>query len=334
MIRVNKNLAIFSGLFLMLGTLLLFTLEKFSPLIGHITYYCQSILVDAKMIPIPYYLSTIPFILLFIILAISLIKFSALILKVQFLKLKLKGNITINHDTNMLINRLGLKGKAILVESDKQFAFCLGVRDPKIYFSTSLFYGLSMKELEAVLRHEQYHLENYDSLTMVVASVAHSLLPFFPLVSDLINKYRVDREIQADKFAISKIGDPYPLVSALKKLLAFPTTTTVAVAAIADQDTLEPRIYTLLNKPYARSRFGLKHLFITLFSSLILVTIIAMPVNAKELHHEEHDVLMLCTDGECMNTCTTQKNLNKLYSEIPSTEINKSISSQFYSPSH
>ena len=191
-----------------------------------------------------------------------------------------------------------------------------------------------MKELEAVLRHEQYHLENYDSLTMVVASVAHSLLPFFTLVSDLINKYRVDREIQADKFAISKIGDPYPLVSALKQLLAFPTTTTVAVAAIADQDTLEPRIYTLLNKPYARSRFGLKHLFITLFSSLILVTIIAMPVNAKELHHEEHDVLMLCTDGECMNTCTTQKNLNKLYSEIPSTEINKSISSQFYSPSH
>jgi len=330
---LNKNLAAFSGLFFLLGTVLLFTLQKLTPLIGHITYYCQSVLVDAKMIPIPYYLNTIPFIFLSIILAISIIKFSALYLRMQFLKLKLKRSIIIKHSANKLVNHLGLKGKVILVKSDKQFAFCLGVRNPKIYFSTSLFYKLSMKELEAVLRHEQYHLENHDSLTLIVASVAHSLLPFFPLVSDLINKYRVDREIQADKFAVNKIGDSYPLVSALKKLLAFPTNTTVAVAAIADQDTLEPRIYTLLNKPYIRSRFGYKHLFMTLFSSLLLVTIIAIPVNAKELHHEEHDVMMLCTDGECMNICTTQKNLNKLYSEMPNVNnVSKSNALHSFTP--
>lgn len=286
------------------------------------------------MIPIPYYLSMVPFALLFVVLAISFIKFFILSFKVQFLKLKLKGNTTVNHDTNKLINRLGLKGKATLIKSDKQFAFCLGVRTPKIYFSTGLVSQLSIKELEAVLRHEQYHLENRDTFIMIVASVAHSLFPFFPLVSDLIKRYRIEREIEADKFAVTKIGDQSSLISALKKLLAFPTIETVAVAAIADQDTLEPRIYSLVNKPYVRRQFRIRHLLITLFSSVVLATILVMPVHAKELHHEEHDVMMLCTDGACMNACTSEKNLNKLYSEIPNSKTMQSSSSQSFTPAH
>jgi hypothetical protein len=135
---LNKNLAIFSGLFLLLGTLLLFTFQKFSPLIGHITYYCQSLLIDANMVPIPYYLSIIPIALLFMILAISIIKFFVLNIKVKILKFELRGTVTIDQRSNRLIKRLGLQNKAVLVKSDKQFAFCLGVRTPKIYFSTVL----------------------------------------------------------------------------------------------------------------------------------------------------------------------------------------------------
>lgn len=336
MIRINKNLALFSGLFFLLGASLLFTLQKFSPLIGHITYYCQSLLIDAKMIPIPYYLSIIPFALLFLIFALSVIKFFVLNIKVQFLKFKLRGNVAVDQNTNRLISRLGLQNKAILVKSDKQFAFCLGVRTPKIYFSTGLLSQLSIKELEAVLRHEQYHLEKHDTFTMIIASVAHSLFPFFPLIGDFIKKYRIEREIEADKFAVYKTGDKYSLISALKKLLAFPTVETVAVAAIADQDTLEPRIYSLINKPYIRKQFRLRHLFITLFSSLVLATILVMPVHAKELHHKEYDVMMLCSaGGECMQSCTSDENLTKLYSEMPATKkIITPNSSQPYTPIH
>lgn len=334
MIKINKNLAVFTGLFLLLGTLLIFALQKFSPLVGHVTYYCQSLLIDANMVPVPYYLSMVPFALLFVILVTSVIKFIVLNIKMQVLKFKLKGSTAVNHDTNNLIMHLGLKDKAILVKSDKQFAFCLGVRSPKIYFSTGLVSHLTIKELEAVLRHEQYHFENHDTFTMIVASVAHSLFPFFPLVGDLIKRYRIEREIAADQFAVGKVGDQYPLISALKKLLTFPTVETVAVAAIADQDTLEPRIYALVNKPYIRRQFRIRHLLITLFSSVVLATILVMPVHAKELHHEEHDVIMVCTDGACMNSCTSEENLNKLYSEIPSTKTNQSSSSQSYTPMH
>jgi hypothetical protein len=73
---------------------------------------------------------------------------------------------------------------------------------------------------------------------------------------------------------------------------------------------------------------------ITLFSSVVLATILVMPVHAKELHHEEHDVMMLCTDGACMNSCTSEKNLNKLYSEIPNSKTMQSSSSQSFTPAH
>ena len=331
---LNKNIAIFSGLFLLLGALILLTLQKFSPLIGHVTYYCQSLLIDAKMVSIPYYLSIIPFAFLIFILVLSVLKLFVLNIKVQLLKFKLRESIVMDQSTDKLIMHLGLQDKAVLVRSEKQFAFCLGVRTPKIYFSTGLVAQLSIIELEAVLRHEQYHLENHDTFTMIVASVAHSLFPFFPLVGDLIKKYRIEREIQADKFAVARIGDESSLLSALKKLLAFPTIETVAVAAIADQDTLEPRIFSLVNKPYIRRQFRIRHLLITLFSSVVLATILVMPVHAKELHHEEHDVMMLCTDGACMNSCTSEKNLNKLYSEIPNAKTMQSGSSQLYTPTH
>jgi beta-lactamase regulating signal transducer with metallopeptidase domain len=182
--------------------------------------------------------------------------------------------------------------------------------------------------------HEQYHLENYDTFIMIVASVMHSLFPFFPLVGDLINKYRIEREIEADKFAVGKIGDKLVLISALRKLLVFPTVEKAAVAAIADKDTLEPRIYSLVNKPFFQRQFRVRHLLITIFSSLVLITSIVIPVHAEELHHEEHDVVMLCTDGQCMNSCTSESNLNTFYSEIPAAKSDKYRSLRPDTPSH
>lgn len=320
MIKINKNLALFSGLSVLLIVILLFTINKFFPLIGHVAYYCQSF-IATHIIPIPYYFSIIPVTFLFLILAISFCKFFILMLKVQLLKHTLKGEGTTEGNIHRLIKRLGLEHKTVVIQSNENFAFCLGVRIAKIYISTGLVSQLSLKEIEAVLRHEQYHLESHDTFTMIIASVAHSIFPFFPLLGDLIKKYRIEREIAADTFAVANIGSTEALISTLKKLLSFPSVKMVALAAIADQDTLEPRIYSLINKRYKKRQFRLRHLIITLFSSLIIGTFLIMPVHAKELHYKEHDVIMLCAEGdECMYSCMSEKNLNKLYSEIPSTQ--------------
>lgn len=334
MIRINKNLTLFFVLLLSLGGLLVFISQKLSPLITHATYFCQSI-ISTNMIPIPYYFSVIPIVVLILILTISLIKFFVLTGKIQYLRHKLRDKVTVDVHVNEVIKRLGLEEQAVIITSQDKFAYCLGIRISKIYISTGLISELSLKEVESVLRHEQYHLENHDTFTMIVASVAYSLLPFFPLLGDLIKKYKVEREIQADKFAVEKVGSSEPLIFALKKILAFPMTNTVAMAAIADQDTLEPRIYSLINKQYTKRQFRLKHLFITLLSTFIVGFVIISPVRATEIHHEEHDVIMFCTDGKCMNSCTSESNLNKLYSEIPSnSKVNGTKSSQPYTSMH
>lgn len=155
----------------------------------------------------------------------------------------------------------------------KRFAFCLGIRRPRIYISTGLIAKLSEKEIEA------------------------------------------------DKFAVYKTGNQHDLISALKKLLAFPTVEMAAAASIADQNTLEPRIHALLKKNYTRRQFQIRHLLVTLFSASLLGVTLITPVYAKEIHHDEHDVMMFCSaGGECMQSCTSQENLNKLYSEIPATQ--------------
>lgn len=327
MIRINKHLAYFSLLFLTLGFFLLLITKKFFPFLDHVTYYCTS-LINSQIMPVPYYLVLIPFALLFLILAIASIKFIALYAKVYFLRKQLHSAKTVNSSLSKLIEQVGLADKTIVISSNKHYAFCLGINHPKIYISTGLVSQLTNQELKAVLSHEEYHLKNHDTFTMLLASVTYSLFPFFPLIGDLINKYRIEREIQADAYAINRTGDSSALISALKKLLSFPTSPTLAHTAIADHDTLEPRIYSLLHKPYNRRQFRIKHAVITVISAFTLGAIVVGPVYAQEIHHEEHDVVMVCTNGACLNTCTSDNNLNMLY-ELPSSgKVNQSSFSQ------
>lgn len=212
----------------------------------------------------------------------------------------------------ILLEKLQLTSKTYLIESEKQFAFCLGVRSPKIYISTSLVDILTSQELEAVLRHEYYHLVNRDTLTMLIASIGESLLPFFPLFSDFLHNYRIEREIKADAEAIRGLGDEKPLIAVLKKLLAKPSVAMVGVSAIADQDTLEPRIRALVKKGFHFKKFKVLHIFISLCSVFVMGVIALSPVQAIEFRHKGEDAMMVCpNNNECVNACRQNYSTNK-----------------------
>lgn len=333
--RINKGLILISGIALFSVIFLVVSIQKFSPLVNHVAYYCKSF-VDTNMVQIPYFLTIIPIALICMILAISCLKFLILSFKVQLLKRTLKGKITGIKTANRLIQQLGLSDTTLIVKSSDKFAFCLGIRNPKIYISTGLISQLTMKELEATLRHEEYHVKNKDSVTSIIASVVYSLSPLFPLLRDFMKWHRIEREIQADKYAVEKVGDPSPLISVIRKFIAFPTMEMGARVSIADQDTLEPRICSLINKEYKKKQIKLAHVFFTLVASVVIGIVVVFPVHATEIHHEDHDVIMVCTSGECMNSCMTEQNLQKLYSEIPSqfNNIPTLNSSQPFTPIH
>lgn len=316
MIKINKNLIIFAGLTLLLGTSSLLFLQKLSPLVSHTIYYCRSIINSLSM-PIPYYLGAILFILLFVFLLISIIKLFVIYIKIQLFRKKLIKNLKSNEGFIMLLEKLTLTNKTYLIENEKQFAFCLGIRKPKIYISTNLVNALTIQELEAVLRHERYHLNNKDTLTMLIASIGESLLPFFPIFSDFLRNFRIEREIEADREAVRGLGDSYPLISVLKKFLKAPSLATATVSAIADEDTLESRIKALVKKSYSFKKFKVKHVIISLASAFIMSIIVLAPVQAVEVHHLGNDAMMICPhDNTCFNACKQEYSTNnKNYSE-------------------
>lgn len=316
MIRINKNLVTFLGLMLLLGASFLFALQKLSPLISRAVYYCQSF-ISSLSLPVSYYLSILPFLFVLVALLIVGLRLSAIYIKVRFLRKKLIANVQPNESLSKLLGKLALVNKTCLIADEKHFAFCLGVRNPKIYVSTGLVGLLTIEELETVLRHEQHHLKNRDTLIMLVASIGQSLLPFFPLLSDFLHNYKIEREIQADKAAIQGLGSQKPLVSVLKKFLNSPSAAMVSVTAIADHETLEPRIHALVKKDFRFRTFKIKHIFISLFSVLIMSVLTLAPVQAVEIRNMEERGIMVCPRNyACPDSCRQKYSIDsKNYSE-------------------
>lgn len=315
MISINKNLVTFLILITLLGTFAILSLQKLLPFAKHTSYYCQS-LVNSFSFSISHYIGYIPFLLIFALLFVATIKLLIILSKAHYLKKKLLRKTRTNAQFTKVLKKLHLRETTHLIESNKKFAFCLGLRNPKIYISTSLVTVLSREELEAVLRHEKYHMDNRDSLTMLVASIGESLLPFFPLLSDFLRNYRIEREIKADQVAIQGLGDEKPLIGVLKKLLDTPSVATVSVTAIADHDTLEPRILMLLKNNFQYKHFRLKHIVISSISVCIMSLIMLSPVHAVAVPHQGQDVIMICPSGEaCLNSCKKEYSPEKNYSE-------------------
>ncbi|MDN4493212.1 M56 family metallopeptidase [Ureibacillus aquaedulcis] len=98
-------------------------------------------------------------------------------------------------------------------------AITIGFLSPKIVLSTGLLNLLSEEELEAVIYHETYHLNNHDPLKIFLLSIGSITLPYIPILKWLNEKYRVVQEVMADELAIEKQETSLHIGSALLKML-------------------------------------------------------------------------------------------------------------------
>lgn len=113
--------------------------------------------------------------------------------------------------------KLGLGGKLKLVPGD--YLFCEGLLSPKVVIGAGVLKRLSLRELEAALRHESVHVKNFDPLRVLLSNSLAKGLFFFPLVSDFSKAYSISKEIAADRYAEEKSGRTY-LARALYKVLS------------------------------------------------------------------------------------------------------------------
>ncbi len=302
MIKPSKYLLAFASLFVLLGTGLFVASGKFLPiLLQHTVYYCQSALSSFSM-RIPGGIGTFLTGSLLLLIGYAITKLLVSYVKVVSFREKLHAQTQPNKVFDQLLSTIGLQGKAFLVRDSKPFAFCHGMRHPKIYLSTALFKMMSTSELEAILRHEQYHLEHKDPFIMLLAEIVRSLFPFFPLLSDLLHNYQIERELAADYEAIRQLGSPKAIISVLKKLLCVEPIEQYAFApALAEHETLEVRIKVLTHKEFHRMNFGLFNMLVSIFSIGVFAAIFVVPVQAVELHNTNQNVMMVCMEG---NNCT------------------------------
>ena len=307
--KIHNYLLAFTGtlLFLTFGHFVIIY-KYFLVLIHHGLYYCQEMVKSLNFQLPGEYGKVLGGILLFTAL-FTVFKLSRSVIDVLAFRKTLLKKRHEHHDGLMSLSRsLGLEKKVLIFTQDKPQAFCFGIRNPKIYISTGLIQMMDQKELEVILRHEKYHLEHRDTLTLLLATIIESLFPFFPVVSDFIRVYRTDREVAADKAALTSRVDKQSLKDVLRKLIQYePDIHPVFLPAMLSVDTLEARIRSINIIDATYKKIGLKSLGISVLSLVVLLRLMVAPVNAIELHEDGQDVVLLCSGSAgCESVCRKQ----------------------------
>ncbi len=176
-------------------------------------------------------------------------------------------------DLATLLRTLRLEGRTTLIACTAPVALCHGLRRPRLLLSTGAVRGLSVAEVEAVLRHECAHLRRRDPLRLVAARALAAALPAVPLLGAFAATLPAAQELAADRAVLTAIGAD-ALAGALLKVgdaggaLRGPLVAVgafsdaelggalrgplVAVGAFSDAELADARIGQLLGEPVPR----------------------------------------------------------------------------------
>jgi beta-lactamase regulating signal transducer with metallopeptidase domain len=289
---------------------------KISPiLIEQKVYYCKSFLHTITIKIMTYEIKTYLSWITGSILTLIAGKVIFSMIKMRLMKTQLFETMSLEKNYFRLISKHDLQNKVLVYKSTKSEAFCYGLRSPKIYLSSTFLERSTPDELEAILLHEKYHMEQKDSLIMLIASCAQMLFPFFPLINDLIWNYKLKSEIQADNAAIHGTGNKKLVLSVLKKMITFPSAPSLAAPAFADS-TLEARIYHLVDHNESGFRLSKKSIAISFFSLAIIAGIFLMPAKTLAFNEQKDDVVVCINGSNCKVWCSTSEQYVNSFSPV------------------
>jgi hypothetical protein len=179
-----------------------------------------------------------------------------------------------------LIVGLRLDGRLDVVASEGMFAFCYGMRRPRLMLSTALVDAMTDEELEAVVRHEAAHLRRWDPLRILTARALSRALAFIAIAPIVLDAYVCRRELDADREAVNAMGDVLPLASALLRMLPPVQHPRVAHLAVGALSATDVRIDQLLghgaSSPLVLTGVNRRHTFLfALVASAIVCVLIS-----------------------------------------------------------
>jgi len=162
---------------------------------------------------------------------------------------------------------LGLQGKVEMVDFELPFVFCAGATSPRIYLSSGVANQLTREELEVLLIHEKYHLENHDPLKIMLGKILAAALFFFPFLKYILGKYLLEKEKAADNKVVQDQGQGQLLADVLHKLGGV---------------ELETRLDSLKNEISSRNRLlPPVHMAVSMFVMVVMLSAILVPITTS-----------------------------------------------------
>lgn len=328
-VKENRYLIATTIIMLLLGSLMSFLFYKYFPFLFHTTiYYCQEFIQSFNLLSLP---KNSNLLILFSVVPLFVIVFIRLVMTMFHLfqlhyRLQLNQVRSFDYLSDTFIERLGLTGKIAIINNNSPLALCFGFFKPKIYISTKLIEMTTTEEQKVILRHEKHHLDQKDNITMLFAQIIQNIFPFIPLLKDLVLNFRIERELEADRAAISD-SQKTPMISTLRKLLLFENSSQLAfIPSIASTDTLEARIQWLVKSKVYKGQYQLNNIIMSSISMIILALLTITPVHAIEFHDNGKDSIMACvSNDQCAQWC--KENSSHLQSMSASMSISIPYSS-------
>ncbi|MFC5527908.1 M56 family metallopeptidase [Cohnella yongneupensis] len=105
-----------------------------------------------------------------------------------------------------------------VIEDQAFIALTKGIVKPRIYISTVVLESFGEEEIEAILLHEVHHCKKYDPFHLFVLTVLNYGFGYIPLVRKTAYYFSTWKEIQADRYAVKKMGSWQHLGAVLLQL--------------------------------------------------------------------------------------------------------------------
>jgi D-alanyl-D-alanine endopeptidase (penicillin-binding protein 7) len=145
----------------------------------------------------------------------------------------------------------GIKVPAVVITSSFPVVAVAGLRRPRLVIAKSVLASCTPEELQAILAHEQGHLDRHDNLGRLMLAVAPDVLAWLPASGRLFTAWcRATEEAADDDAARAGANGRLCLASALVKVARLasgpPAGSLMPASALYSGDSLDGRIRRLL----------------------------------------------------------------------------------------
>lgn len=331
---MNKGFITLLFLSAVIGGVLVALTAKIFPLFAAKTvYFCQQFLANT-LFHIPRVFPNTLILALVFTLFIGILSFLIQLYKTWGLWRRFAPNaIRLPKSVQKFSTILNLKNKIYVIVDVNLFSFCVGLISPRIVISSGLLESLSDKELEAVLLHEQAHIQHHDPLKMMFGKTIASMFFFLPIFGELNKNMITVNELFADNWTIQMQQTSEFLKGAMRKILTAPQTALTSVPAISNPDSLEVRIYRLVNPNIKHTMYLSWASIVTTIVFLALgALVVRTPVEAFQLEHSAEASYFLCSgDNMCRQQCHNNAQMSPVMSP---SDLFSSSTPQYKPPSY